>query len=767
MSDETQPGDATLEMRSDIEMRSDSDITVGSRVGDRYDVQALLGSGAMGSVYRVWDSVVGQVVALKLLSAMSGAEALEGHRREVRLARRVTHRNIARIHDLGDHGERSYLTMEYVDGPNLSEWVRERGRPGMRMLLDVGKQIAEGLSAAHQAGVVHRDLKPANILIEPSGRVVIADFGVAWAHEGTQPDAQLVGTPAYMAPEQVMGGEVGPGTDLYALGLILFELATGGAPLRRDTPLATALARLEQPLPPLHGAPDLLLPLLSELLVREPEQRLSDAARVVERLQALANSLTESNATISEPISARDRRIAVLPFRHRGPAEQSYVSEALGDELIDVLTLMRGLRVSASGATARFVGSDGGRDPRAIGQELGVELIVDATVTVAGMRIQIAARLLDVASNSQLWSERYDSNLTDVFELQHKLGKRIGEALRLEIEHLTHRQLVPDAAIDIYLRARASSRDTSTAGVQQTVELFERCLALAPAFRLAQAGYAIACLKRWFHPIGERNWGEVARSAVDAARNGAGEVAETHLAIAMLAVQSGDYRMAATALQEALHIAPTYAAAHDYLGRLQLEAGRPERGMRHAQLAWELDPSLFLVPRDLARYHALRGDRERCLQWWAEIVRTCPDRHPVYLQELRFASWFRDTAWVARVAAALGVEAGQNRIQFSMVRLYPRTDLAESELREVVSVGLNTVDNPRVRSLVRQLGCELAAWHGFDQLALEYLTAAADGVLVDLDWLDHCPLLDRLRDREAFARARMLVADRADAIWAG
>jgi TolB-like protein/predicted Ser/Thr protein kinase len=757
--DETELGDAKLEQHSEI--------GVGSRVADRYDVQVLLGTGAMGSVYRVWDSVVGQVVALKLLSAMSSPEALEGHRREVRLARRVTHRNIARIHDLGDHGERCYLTMEYVDGPNLREWVRERGRPGMRMLLDVGRQIAEGLNAAHEAGVVHRDLKPANILIEPSGRVVIADFGIAWTHEGKQPDSQLVGTPAYMAPEQVIGGEIGPGTDLYALGLILFELTTGETPLRRSTPLATALARLDQPLMSLDGVPDLLVPLLGEMLVREPEHRLSDAARVVERLRALVDTLTDSNPTNAELISPRDRGIAVLPFRHRGPADQRYISEALGDELIDVLTTMRGLRVSASGATARFVESDGGRDPRAIGRELGVELVVDATATVAGSRIQIAARLLDVASNSQLWSERYDSNLTDVFELQDKLGKRIGEALRLEIEHLTHRQLVPDAAIDVYLRARASSRESSPAGVQQTVELFERCLELAPGFRPALAGYAIACLRRWFGPDGGRDWAEVVNAAVDAARIGAGELAETHLAIAMLAVQQGDYRAAATALQQALQIAPTYAAAHDYLGRLQLEAGRPERGIRHTQLAWELNPSLLLCLRDLSRYHALRGDREQFQRWWAEIERTCPDRHPIYLQEHRIATWFRDADWAARVFARLA-DARQSPEVLGLMATYHRADLSEAELREALATNFGrAVANPRLRSLLCQIYCEAASWHAFDALALEYLSKAADGVLVDLDWLDHCPLLDRLRERDEFVRARMIVADRADAIWAG
>jgi TolB-like protein len=456
-----------------------------------------------------------------------------------------------------------------------------------------------------------------------------------------------------------------------------------------------------------------------------------------------------------------------LPFRHRGPAEQRYISEALGDELIDVLTTMRGLRVSASGATARFVENESGRDPRAIGHELGVELVVDATATVAGSRIQIAARLLDVASNSQLWSERYDSNLTDVFELQDKLGKRIGEALRLEILHLTHRQLVPDAAIDVYLRARASSRENTPASLQQTVELFERCLELAPGFRPALSGYAIACLRRWFMPVvGGRNWAEAVEVAVEAARNGAGELAETHLAIAMLAVQKGDYRAAAAALQQALQIAPTYAAAHDYLGRLQLEAGRPERGIRHTQLAWELDPSLVLCLRDLSRYHALRGDREQFLRWWAEIVRSCPERHPIFLQEHRIATWFRDTDWAARVFARLA-DTKQNPEVLTQMAMYHRTDITEPKLRDSMVADLRRAANPRLRSLLCQFYCEGAAWHGFDALALDYLSEAADGVLVDLDWLDHCPLLDRLRDRDEFARARMIVADRADAIWAG
>jgi serine/threonine protein kinase len=765
MADETEADDATLELRSDL--------FVGSRVADRYDVQALLGVGGMGSVYRVWDRAVDQVVALKLLGGTAGPEDSEAPRREVRLARRVTHRNIARIHDLGEHGERRYLTMEYVEGSNLRDWLRERGRPEMPVLLDIGSQIAAGLTAAHAAGVVHRDLKPANILIETGGRVVIADFGIAYARESMQPHA-LVGTPAYMAPEQVLGGEIGAATDLYALGLILFELATGELPYVGATPLAIALARLEQQ-PAMHAVPELLVPLLEELLAREPERRLRHAGQLVERLRALAErrddtepslGRDDTEPSLGESLAPRARTIAVLPFRHRGPAEQHYVSEALGDELIDVLTTMRGLRVSASGATARFIDSASQRDPRAVGQELGVELVVDATATLAGPQIRIAARLLEVVSGTQLWSERYDGTLTDVFELQDKLGKRIGEALRLEVEHLTHRQSASDAAIDLYLRARCLARDDTEAGLEQAIEQFERCLALAPGFRLALAGYAVTSVRRWFQSdMSDPNRAAAAKQAVDVARQQASSLAETHLAVAMYAVQLGEFREAGSALHQALQIAPTYAAAHDYLGRLQLEAGRPQRGLRHAELAFELNPSLFVGLLDLARYHALRGDRERFHHWWNKLLEICPHRHMARLQEVRIAVWFNDDEWRVRALARVS-NTSDPRFRGMVISGFENAALSEPEVRQTFEAGFANAGNPRFRAMISQFACEAAAWRGYDQLAMRCLNAAVDNVLVDLDWLEHCPLLERLRDLDEYAHARMVVAERADAIWA-
>ncbi|HLT38866.1 MAG TPA: protein kinase, partial [Enhygromyxa sp.] len=624
--------DATIAVRTGV--------TLGSLFAERYQVEKLLGRGGMGSVYRVHDQEVGETVALKLLDpTIASPESIERFRREVRLARRVTHRNAARTYDLGEHRGWRFLTMEYVDGESLRSHIG-RGRPSPARAVDFARQMAEGLAAAHEAGVVHRDLKPANVLIERSGRVVITDFGIARGLQSSDATLQtggLLGTPAYMAPEQIAGEEIAAAADLYSLGLIVFEMLTGRLPFVGDSPMAVALARLHQTLPPLAsepGIPTRLAPVLERCLIREPGQRIGSAAELAELLAAVVGELGSDDGTLGMPTNTtfarslnstpatpsvatstptpttRGRALAVLPFRFRGPESESYVAESLSDELIDVLSTMRGLRVSGSGATARFAHA-GDRDPRTIGAELEVDVIVDGTVQLAGKRVRISARLLDVASGFQLWSERYDGALEDVFELQDKMGKRIAEALRLKLEDIAHRGEAPVEAIEAYLRARQMARSWEWKGPTGAVAQYERCIELAPQFKPALAGHAIACLRAWFMPAWDQNepdWGERARVAVETALAGASELAETHLAAAMHAVQHGEYKQAAESLRQALRIAPTYTAAHEYLGRLQIEAGRPNEGVAHLELALQLDPSLSTALPDIGRYRALRGD---------------------------------------------------------------------------------------------------------------------------------------------------------------
>ncbi len=818
VSDPTDDPDATVEMRIGV--------VVGRRFADRYEVEALLGRGGMGSVYRVRDRAVDEIVALKLLDgSVATPEAIERFRREVRLARRVTHRNAARTYDLGEWQGHHYLTMENVDGQSLREFVPRKlpsrppaaenspsrppaaenspSRPPAaenspmapltpRRVVDIAMQIAHGLAAAHQAGVVHRDLKPANVLVEPAGRVVITDFGIArgtQSSDATLHTGGLLGTPAYMAPEQLAGELVDGRADLYALGLIVFELLTGKLPGEGEgeSAIAMALARLHRPLPDFaaeSAIPALLIPVLEQLLARELGERPANAEALIDMLAQIGQEwgpelgtlgMPRAPATLSAPppttttstATRRGRTLAVLPFRYRGPEAERPVAEALSDELIDVLSSIKGLQVTGSGATARFA-SEGDRDPKTIGSELGVDAIVDGTVQLSGQRLRISARLLDVENGFQLWSERYDGALEDVFELQDRLGKRIAEALRLELEHIAHRGDASAEAIEVYLHARGQARQWEFVGDEGAVVLYERCLAIAPEFKPAMAGLAIACMRAWFNPQADaRDWASLAADAVARARVDAAELAETHLAIASLAVQLGNYAEAASALAQALRIAPTYAAAHDYLGRLQLEAGQPDQGIRHVELAMALDPMLNWSRPDIARYHALRGDRPAYAAAMAEYVAAIgrDDYFPAVVQEIRVASWFGDLDEVRACYARLSPGSSDALAILPHVQLLLADTVDTEQVNRALSHAASLPKNPRFNALVLQLSAESLAFRGFDDLAMRCLIKAAEGVLVDHDWLERCPLLAPLRVRSEYPAVRELVLARARAIW--
>ncbi|KIG18888.1 Adenylate cyclase [Enhygromyxa salina] len=805
---QTEGDDATSVVRTGVK--------IGDVFAERYEIQQLLGRGGMGSVFRVHDREVAEVVALKLLDgSIASPEAVERFRREVRLARRVTHRNAARTYDLGEHESWRFLTMEYVDGESLRTFL---GRQQLSCARAVGfaQQIAEGLAAAHEAGVIHRDLKPANVLVERTGRIVLTDFGIARAMQGNDATLQtggLLGTPAYMAPEQVSGERVGERADLYALGLILHEMLTGRLPFTGGSPMAIALARLHQPLPDFAADPKIPPPLVNVLtrcLAREIGDRIESASALAELLggvcsevgpddrtlgmpaardssraggsaQALAMSVAVTSAmpgsrpnptpsALGTPTPTGGRALAVLPFRFRGPEDERYIAEALSDELIDVLSTMRGLRVSGSGATARFADA-GDRDPRMIGSDLGVDVIVDGTVQLAGKRVRISARLLDVNSGFQLWSERYDGALEDVFELQDKMGRRIAEALRLELEDIAHRGDAPLEAIEFYLRARQLARTWDWKGPSGALAQYEKCRELAPQFKPAMAGHAIACLRAWFLPSwkpDEPDWETLACDAVALAVSGAPELAETHLAAAIHAVQHGHYKPAAESLRQALRIAPTYAAAHEYLGRLQIEAGRPEQGVDHLELAFELDPGLIRSIQDIARYRALDGDldgyREQLARFYAATGRD--NDLPITTLQIRVAGWYGDHEQLAEARARLGDSIPNTFALVSYARVMTLPKASADDLRAAFEGVFEVTRNPRFASLVRQLGAEAAMFHGLEDLAMEYIQLAAAGVLVDFHWLEHCPLFSPLRHRPEFEAVRTIVRGRAEAVWA-
>jgi len=778
----------------------------------RYQIEGEVGRGGMGTVYRALDVLVGDVVALKILDAAAApsTDQLEWFRREVRLARRITHPNIARTHDMGEQAGIHYITMEFVEGTTLHDLLGESSEQGdgtarhtaldLNQAVRIAVAVGDGLAAAHAAGVVHRDLKPANVLIDRTGRVVLTDFGIARAvsdeHAGARTQG-VVGTPQYMAPEQLSGIPVDGRADLYALGLMLFEMLTGVLPFAGGTPLAAALARLTQQPPDPRalrpGLPEPLAALTLECLATEPRDRPASATVVVERLRAwqLASGVTLPGAapvaatpspatgaarTLSRPqrplipVPLAQRALAVLPFRHIGPAEQSYLGDALTDELIDVLSRTRGLRVLGSGATSKYRTD---RDPRAVGADLGVDAVVDATVHSSAQQLRVAVRLVEVATGTQLWSERFESGLEDLFVVQDRISRRIAEALRVELSSATSMGEASADAIAMYLRGRRQLGVFRFLGPDSAIDLLESCLELAPDLQPALACHAIACVRAWFvppsataRPSDLRDWESEARASVARALEHAPEMAETHLARAMLAMQLGEGREAVQALVKALDIAPTYAHAHQYLAQLQCEAGNVKEGMERARLAYDLAPTLLSAMVDVARLQALRGDREACRASLAIVERSVPNRRVVLHFRLRMAIWFGEREVVRDLLAEMQTDEVEGIGKFILGFAHAASGLLpRAQVDELVGKFVGDAPSPRFFTLMCQLCTEVYAALGDHQTALTYFLRAADSVLIDIEWTDRCPLLAGIRALPDYTRGRQAIRKRVQAMW--
>ncbi len=762
----------------------------------RYALEALVGRGGMGHVYRARDVLVGDVVALKTLELGKepGSDAIERFRREVRLARRIAHPHVARMHDLGEHAGQHYLTMEYVEGQDLRSLIAREGPLAPVRAARIALAVCEGLAAAHAAGVVHRDLKPANVLVEKDGRVVLTDFGIARAlvDEAARTTQGTAGTPMYMAPEQLSSGEVDARADLYAVGLMLYEMLTAAMPFSGDSPMAVAFARLRQPPPDPRAktaVPDTLAGLVLHCLAREPDERPAHALQLAQALRAWLEGPGEQMPTLPvapaltpppgapweapTPVrslsgtltATRELGLAILPLRFQGTQEREHLGEGLTDGLIDVLSRTRGLRVSGSGATARFRNE---REPRTVGRELGVGFLVDGTVQASGSTARVSIRLVETAHGTQVWSGRFEDSSPDAFELQDRLGPRIAESLRLELRLALHRDTLPPEALALY---QQSFRQGYTPNYAPDVPLgwLEQCIELAPDFHPALALHAIFALRAWY--VGgstpQRNWETLARDSVARLEQRAPQLAETHLARGMLASQEGDWRKAVLASRASLEAAPTFPLAMQFLGSLQCEAGRADEGLVHLRRAYELDSRLGFSLFEFARCSALRGRMEDYRQASERLATFGTYRVPWLMLRLRVCAWTGDLEGVRQVQRALEDESlGPARmgVRYAAAVLGEMDALATLvPLEEFLSRPLS----PRFASFLRQLTAEMLCLTGHPEKALEYFLRAAETALIDLEWADRCPALAPLRALPGFTEGRRKVRTRVEAIWNG
>jgi len=774
----------------------------------RYELLRELGRGGMGVVHQARDTMVGDMVALKTLEITASEASVERFRREVRLARKITHPNVARTHDLGDAEGRHYLTMEFVSGLDLAKLIKRAGRLTPVRAASIAWMIGEGLAAAHGAGVIHRDLKPANILVERSGRVVVTDFGIARAF--TQNTAAhtvgTVGTLVYMAPEQVTSESTDPRTDIYALGLLLYEMLTGELAFRGETPLASAIARLNETAPDprrlVPEIPERLSELVLYCLEREPARRPESASAIAGALidwlgsigqtpekcasmlqtslasttatGELMRSVTRSTATTSRRLNAGSTatltrrtpadtmgRVAVLPLRFRGRSEHDYLGEALGESIVDLLGRTHGVEVASASSSARFAET---RDPAMLGEALSVVYVIDGTIQVAGANARVTVRLIEVEGGTLLWSHRFEGSTADPFEFQDLLAQQIGEELRIELLYASYREHGSDEVVELCRQTRrllASPRGIYSAGLLNFEQMQQRYPTFTPIIPLL----ALMTLRGWFIGAsieGEVRWEEKVDAAVSLARRQASDFPETRFALATLAVQEGRLRDAVVALRACLAGAPAYPAALQYLGNLQCEAGRADEGLQLIRTSLALQPRQPAGFFEYARCSALRGDMET-YAWAVKELKKHVVGGPISVLQLRVAAWYDDRETLERILGEL--EGESDFVSIASVA-YAKAALGlEPPSAEYLREILNGRINPRMASMICQLAAEEYCLVGEPETALEYFNRAADSVLIDLEWTEHCPILAPMRALPGFHDGRRKVKERVESLW--
>jgi tetratricopeptide (TPR) repeat protein/TolB-like protein len=668
-------------------------LKVGDVLGERYEIQQLLGEGGMGAVYKAKDRELDRFVALKVIRPELAASPaiLARFKQELLLAHQVTHKNVIRIYDLSEADGVKFITMEFIAGADLRSLLVSEGKFKPEYAVDVIRQVCLALDAAHSVGVIHRDLKPQNIMRDEQGRILVMDFGLARSVEsaGMTQTGALVGTMEYMSPEQALGSELDQRSDLFAVGLIFYELLSGKVPYKADTAVASLLKRTRERAVPVAdldpSVPQLLSNIVSKCLERDPKLRYQSAREILDNLESGHSPSRSRNMQISLPqisltlperyrwwyagaaatlvfvlVAAltvpqvrnlvfrhgsasspgagtaqveQGKYMAVLPFRVIGDENAlRYVADGLGEALSAKLFQLKDFHLAAASAVKNV---DTTQPLATIAHQLGVKLILHGTVQGSGDRFRVIASLDDAAAGRRIWTEESSGVAQDVLTLEDQMYSRLISAMEL---HLSNQELADTTAhptenfdaYDSYLRGRNAMRgQQDPKNVQAAIGFYEEALKHDSRFALAYAGLADADLQMYVLK-NEAAWAQRAASAAQQAEYLNENLVEAHLALGSVYKLTGKAAEAISELQRAVKLAPNSDDGYRRLAEAYLNAGRTDEGIQAYQKAIQINPYYWINHNALGEGYFRIGTNDKALEAFRRVIELEPDNAAGY-----------------------------------------------------------------------------------------------------------------------------------------
>jgi eukaryotic-like serine/threonine-protein kinase len=731
---------------------------------NQYRIIEKLGAGGMGEVYRARDQRLQRDVALKLLLPAETAGGADAILREAHAVAALNHPHICTIYEVGEAGGRLFLVMELVEGSPLKSLIPAGGM-STELVLRYGAEIAAALAHAHERGVIHRDVKSSNIAIARESGVKVLDFGLAKQRSATELEeatrseksladgSVIVGTLPYIAPEILRGETANVNTDIWSLGVVLYEMATGALPFRGQTAyqLSSVILR-ELPAPAPAHVPPGLRRVIERCLAKDPGQRYQRAGEIQAALEAVQpENLTRGRApappTARTPVSRRKigwtagsltavlfallvalnvgglrqrifapkapgrvRSLAVLPLENLShDPEQDYFADGMTDELITDLAQISALRVISRTSVMQYKQTK--KSMPEIAKELNVDGVVEGSVEREGDRVRIRAQLIEAATDRHLWAKSYERDLRDILAMQDEVASAIAGEIKItltpqEQDRLSRVRTVDPEAYELYLKGRAAWSRRTEADIETGMKLFQKAIEKDPKFALGYVGLADSylALQGWY-AISPQDAYPKAREAAERALAIDDTLAEANVSLATIAFEyDWNFPKAETLFRRAIELNPSYATAHQWYAESLTQLNRTADAVAEARRAQELDPLSPIVHCAVGNAYYFSRQYEPAETTFREVVLRNPDfaaGHFFLGRVLEQTAEFTEA--ISEIQKAVELSGGNEAILAGLAHAYAAegdAKRARQTLKQIETISKRTYVSPAVLAFV-------------------------------------------------------------------